>query len=117
GDVLTGMITSLLAQGYKPSDAARVGVYLHGLTADLTQKTIHPRSFMAGDIIAHIGAAYQSIEKKGLTICSFPINYVILHLILPRRSTSRRCSADRFRQVTVSHYRHLRHCRHSGPAA
>lgn len=65
GDVLTGMITSLLAQGYKPSDAARVGVYLHGLTADLTQKTIHPRSFMAGDIIAHIGAAYQSIEKKG----------------------------------------------------
>lgn len=64
GDVLTGMIASLLAQGYKPMDAARVGVYLHGLTADLSQKTIDPRSFMAGDIISHIGAAYQSIEKK-----------------------------------------------------
>lgn len=64
GDVLTGMIASLLAQGYKPMDAARVGVYLHGLTADLTRTTINPRSFMAGDIIAHIGAAYQSVEKK-----------------------------------------------------
>lgn len=64
GDVLTGMIASLLAQGYKHMDAARVGVYLHGLTADLSQKTIDPRSFMAGDIISHIGAAYQSIEKK-----------------------------------------------------
>ena len=64
GDVLTGMIASLLAQGYKPMEAARVGVYLHGLTAYLTQKTINPRSFMAGDIISHIGAAYQSIEKK-----------------------------------------------------
>lgn len=64
GDVLTGMIASLLAQGYKPIDAARVGVYLHGLTADVTRTTIDPRSFMAGDIIAHIGAAYQSIEKK-----------------------------------------------------
>ncbi len=64
GDVLTGMITSLLAQGYPPTDAARVGVYLHGLTADMTQKTIHPLSFMAGDIIAHIGAAYHSFEKK-----------------------------------------------------
>jgi len=64
GDVLTGMITSLLAQRYEPRDAARVGVYLHGLTADITRKTIHPRSFMAGDIVDHIGAAYQSIEKK-----------------------------------------------------
>jgi hydroxyethylthiazole kinase-like uncharacterized protein yjeF len=60
GDVLTGMIASLLAQGYKPMDAARVGVYLHGLTADVTRITIDPRSFMAGDIIAHIGAASRT---------------------------------------------------------
>ena len=65
GDVLTGMITSLLAQGYKPTEAARVGVYLHGLTADLTQETIHPRSFTAGDIIGNIGKAYQYMEKNG----------------------------------------------------
>ncbi len=64
GDVLTGMITSLLAQGYKPTDAARVGVYLHGLTADLTKEQIHPRSFIAGDIIGHIGDAYWKLEKN-----------------------------------------------------
>jgi hydroxyethylthiazole kinase-like uncharacterized protein yjeF len=64
GDVLTGMITSLLAQGYKPTEASRVGVYLHGLTADLTQETIHPRSFTADDIIGNIGKAYLHMEKK-----------------------------------------------------
>lgn len=65
GDVLTGMIASLLAQGYKPTEAARVGVYLHGLTADLTQKNIHPRSFIAGDIIENIGQAYHFLEHFG----------------------------------------------------
>nr|MBF6628124.1 NAD(P)H-hydrate dehydratase [Proteiniphilum sp.] len=64
GDVLTGMITSLLAQGYKPTEAARLGVYLHGLTADLTEQSIHPRSFTAGDIIENIGKAYLDLEKK-----------------------------------------------------
>ena len=63
GDVLTGIITSLLAQGYKPIDAARVGVFLHGLTADITEKTIHPRSFIASNIIENIGNAYFSVEK------------------------------------------------------
>lgn len=64
GDVLTGMIASLLAQGYKPTDAARVGVYLHGLTADLTRESIHPRSFIAGDIIENIGNAYSKLKKN-----------------------------------------------------
>ncbi len=64
GDVLTGMITSLLAQGYKPVEAARVGVFLHGLTADLTGDYIHPRSFVASDIIENIGNAYRNLEKK-----------------------------------------------------
>jgi len=63
GDVLTGMITSLLAQGYKPMDATRVGVFLHGLTADLTKESIHPRSFIASDIIENIGNAYRKLEK------------------------------------------------------
>ena len=64
GDVLTGIITSLLAQGYEPIHAAKIGVYLHGLTANLTQKTIHPRSFVASDIIDNIGNAYFNIEKS-----------------------------------------------------
>lgn len=64
GDVLTGIITSLLAQGYEPLDATRVGVYLHGMTADLTQHKIHPRAFIASDIIDNIGNAYSILEKN-----------------------------------------------------
>ena len=61
GDVLTGIITSLLAQGYTPIDAARVGTYIHGMTADITAKSIHPRSFIASDIIDNIGNSYFNL--------------------------------------------------------
>lgn len=62
GDVLTGMITSLLAQRYRPIDAARVGVYLHGMTANITSHCIHPRSFIASDIIENISDCYRDID-------------------------------------------------------
>ncbi len=64
GDVLTGMITSLMAQGYDPLQAARVGVYLHGLTAEIGVQQIHPRAFIASDIIENIGNAYRDLEKN-----------------------------------------------------
>ncbi|RNC63744.1 NAD(P)H-hydrate dehydratase [Proteiniphilum sp. X52] len=64
GDVLAGMITSLLAQGYQAVEAARIGVFLHGVTADITGGRIHPRSFVASDIIENIGNAYRSLEKN-----------------------------------------------------
>ena len=64
GDVLTGIITGLLAQGYSPLEAAQSGVFLHGLTADLTAAEIHPRSFIASDIIDNLGRAYFEIEKR-----------------------------------------------------
>jgi hydroxyethylthiazole kinase-like uncharacterized protein yjeF len=63
GDVLTGMITGLLAQGYPPLNAAQIGVYLHGLTANISENEIHPRSFIASDIIDYIGKAYFEIER------------------------------------------------------
>lgn len=63
GDVLTGIIAGLLAQGYSPLDAACIGVYLHGLTADITEQKIHPRSFIASDIIENISNAYFELEK------------------------------------------------------
>lgn len=63
GDVLTGIITSLLAQGYEPLDAAKAGVFIHGLTANLSAAKIHARSFTASDIIDNIGNAYFEIEK------------------------------------------------------
>jgi len=63
GDVLTGMITSLLAQSYEPIDAAILGVYLHGLTADIALPETGYQSFIASDSINNIGKAYLSLEK------------------------------------------------------
>jgi ADP-dependent NAD(P)H-hydrate dehydratase len=64
GDVLTGIITSLLAQSYEPIDTAIVGVYLHGLTADIALPETGYQSFIASDVIANIGKAYLSLENK-----------------------------------------------------
>jgi len=63
GDVLTGMITSLLAQGYQPIEAAVLGVYLHGLIADIALPETGYQSFIASDIIRYIGKAFLSLEK------------------------------------------------------
>lgn len=63
GDVLTGMIASLLAQSYKSIDAAVLGVYLHGLTADIALPETGYQSFIASDIIANIGKAYLTLER------------------------------------------------------
>lgn len=62
GDVLMGMITSLLAQSYEPRDAAILGVYLHGLTADIALPVTGYQSFIASDCIAYIGKAFLSLE-------------------------------------------------------
>ena len=63
GDVLTGMITSLLAQSYEPIDAAILGAYLHGLTADIALPETSYQSFIASDVIANIGRAFLSLEE------------------------------------------------------
>jgi hydroxyethylthiazole kinase-like uncharacterized protein yjeF len=63
GDSLTGIIGSLLAQGYPPLDAAKIGVYLHGLTADLAIAETGVRSFIAEDIAANLGKAFISLES------------------------------------------------------
>lgn len=61
GDVLTGIITSLLAQSYSPENATILGVFLHGLSADLQVKSIHKKSLIASDIINGISQAWNSI--------------------------------------------------------
>lgn len=61
GDVLTGMIAALLAQGYSPEAAAKAGVYLHGLAADIAVRKIALESLTATDIIEHISAAFSSL--------------------------------------------------------
>ncbi len=64
GDVLTGILTALLAQQYPPQDAALLGVFLHGLAGDLASKNRH--AIIASDIIEEIPFAFQwlgSVEK------------------------------------------------------
>jgi NAD(P)H-hydrate epimerase len=63
GDVLTGIITSLLAQHYSPEQSAIFGVYVHGLAGDLALRTQNEASLIATDIIAHLGGAFNSIEN------------------------------------------------------
>ncbi len=64
GDVLTGMITSLLAQGYDPVLAAHIGTYIHGLAGDLAAREIGQESMIATDIIENIGLAIQQIKRN-----------------------------------------------------
>ncbi|MBO5811305.1 MAG: NAD(P)H-hydrate dehydratase [Bacteroidales bacterium] len=54
GDVLTGMILSLLAQRYAPQEAALLGVYLHGKAGDIAAEKIGVESIIARDIIRNI---------------------------------------------------------------
>ena len=62
GDVLTGMILSLLAQGYGPEEAAVLGVYLHGLAGDLAASKVGQEALIASDITENIGNAYLSLR-------------------------------------------------------
>ena len=61
GDVLTGIITGLLAQGYEPHNAALLGVYLHGLAGDLAAKELSQEALIAGDIIDYMGKAFLAV--------------------------------------------------------
>lgn len=61
GDVLTGLITALLAQNYNPSDAAILGVYLHGLAADLALENQSEESLLPSDVIENLGKAFKYI--------------------------------------------------------
>ncbi|PSR03931.1 MAG: bifunctional ADP-dependent NAD(P)H-hydrate dehydratase/NAD(P)H-hydrate epimerase [Bacteroidetes bacterium SW_11_45_7] len=61
GDVLTGLIGSLLAQGYSPLQSAQSGVFLHGLAGDKATDRMGQQALIAGDIISFLGAAYKDI--------------------------------------------------------
>ena len=64
GDVLTGIITSLLAQGYAPKQAALLGVYLHGLAGDIAAGHLSEESLIARNLIEFLGAAFTFIREK-----------------------------------------------------
>ncbi|MCU0347448.1 MAG: NAD(P)H-hydrate dehydratase, partial [Saprospiraceae bacterium] len=62
GDVLTGILTGLLAQGYSSLDASLIGVYLHGLAGDLAMNDQQQEALLASDIISHLGRAFKHIK-------------------------------------------------------
>lgn len=64
GDVLTGMITSLLAQGMEASDALKTAVHLHGLAGDIAKKEMGERAMLASDIIKALPMALKMIENN-----------------------------------------------------
>jgi len=61
GDVLTGLVAGLLAQGYKPELAAIAGVYIHGMAGDLAARKVGQYSMTSSDIISYVGAAIMHI--------------------------------------------------------
>jgi ADP-dependent NAD(P)H-hydrate dehydratase / NAD(P)H-hydrate epimerase len=63
GDVLTGIITGLMAQGYQPHEAAIMGVYLHGVAGDFAAINSSQEAMIAGDITENLGKAFRSLAN------------------------------------------------------
>ncbi len=66
GDVLTGLLGGLLAQGYRPDEAARLAVYLHATAGDIAARKLGEHSLIASDLIENLGSAFQSLDDKHL---------------------------------------------------
>ena len=64
GDALTGMIVALLAQGYNSFTAAKIGVYLHGLAADIALESQSMESMLITDVIECIGKAFNTGNRQ-----------------------------------------------------
>ncbi len=64
GDILTGIVTGLLAQQYKPFEAAVTAVYIHGLAADLCLDEQSFESLLPMDIVSHFGKAFLQLQKN-----------------------------------------------------
>ena len=64
GDVLTGILTSLLAQGYTPEEACRLGTYVHGLAGDIAAERNGEISMSATDIVNALPEAWKKLTGK-----------------------------------------------------
>lgn len=64
GDVLTGVLTGLLAQEYDSLEACILGVYLHGLAGDLAAEEKSEESLTAGDLVDYLGKAYLHLRAR-----------------------------------------------------
>lgn len=64
GDVLTGIITGLLAQKYSSLNACILGSYLHGLAGGMAANMLSKEALIAGDIVDHLGDAFKEIASN-----------------------------------------------------
>ena len=64
GDVLTGIIAGLLTAGYTSLQAAKMGVYLHGLAGDLAAKDLGQEALSAGDLVQYLGKAFLTLQSR-----------------------------------------------------
>ena len=62
GDVLTGVVTALLARGYNQKDACLIGTYIHGLAGDIAAAELGMESLTASDIINSLPKAFRRLE-------------------------------------------------------
>ena len=63
GDVLTGIILSLLSQGYSSLDAALIGVYVHGLAGDMAADELGQEALIAGDLVEYLPKAWKKLRE------------------------------------------------------
>lgn len=64
GDVLTGIITGLLARGYRQADACMIGMYIHGLAGDLAAEKLGMECMVAGDIVKFLPQAFGKLGNS-----------------------------------------------------
>ncbi|MDQ1329942.1 MAG: ADP-dependent NAD(P)H-hydrate dehydratase / NAD(P)H-hydrate epimerase [Thermodesulfobacteriota bacterium] len=69
GDILTGIIAGLVAQGYPVEEAARIGVYLHGRAGDDLEESMGPFGFLASDVLKSIPAQIGRILTASCPSC------------------------------------------------
>jgi hydroxyethylthiazole kinase-like uncharacterized protein yjeF len=68
GDVLTGVVLSLLAQGYSPDDAAIFGTFIHGLAGDIAVCETGQESLIASDVVNNIGKAFNKLQNHEMFV-------------------------------------------------
>ena len=61
GDVLTGVLVALLAQGFDALAAAQLGVYVHGLAGDCAAARLGEISMVAGDLVVELGPSFSRL--------------------------------------------------------
>ena len=64
GDVLTGLITALIAQGYSPFESAQLGAWLHGLAGDFASEELSQQGMIASDLPDYLPKAWKRLVES-----------------------------------------------------